>query len=464
MKCLRPLVVLPAFLACVPAILAQDAQPAGTPTRSQPAEGRPTRTLQPAQATAPQAASSANVDPVARQVLEAARDAIAAAPSLSFQFSAFAEGNSLVVSNSPTADGTILLRPGSDVAIRVTGAGRTVGLKEDKPFDVSWRHDDGGEWVSWADEAQKKVFEQRVGSMRGSVAKTLDLASHVRPASLLSGFTDELAASSLTLEPSATFDGVNCRVVLAELPARKGTVRWAFGAEDNLPRRWERVFAGNDIEAAIIVDLHQPARVDRLADNDFVIPLPDGYQRERIETPVRRAPQSLQPGSGAPARSEPATRPALAPVAPPNAPAFTAKDANGNDVSLAALKGNVVVLDFWGTWCLPCKKSSPEVQKLHERFKDSNVQVIGVASRERDAEAPKKEFADKGYTFTLIPKGDDLVRDFGIRQYPTFVIIGVDGELIRSIDQLDRTAGQTYEQLLSAIGDEIEAYLAKKGG
>ena len=466
------------LFAALPVAHGQDAKPGEAPRQSQPVpdseRARPARTLQSGTAAAPnraapaQASTPANVDPAARQVLEAARDAIAATPSLSMQFSTYAEGNELLASFSPTADGTMLIRPdtGRDSSIRITGAGRGVGAKEDRPFDVAWHTGEDGEWASWVDTDKQRVYEQRTGTLRGSVAPTLDIANHARPNSMLNAFADELAASELVLEPSANFDGVNCRVIRAQLPARKGTVRWAFGAEDNLPRRWERVFIGNSIDGAIVVDFKDVHAIERLADADFTIPVPDGYEREKIDTPVgRRSTNQLQPGtSGTPTtirRNEPA--PAVTPAGAPMAPDFTAKDAGGNEVSLAALRGNVVVLDFWGTWCLPCKKSSPEVQKLHERFAGKNVRVIGVAVRERDPEAPRREFAEKGYTFTLVPDGKDIAEAFGIRQYPTFVIIGTDGELVRSIDQLDRAAGQTYEQLLTSIGDEIDAYLAARG-
>lgn len=61
-----------------------------------------------------------------------------------------------------------------------------------------------------------------------------------------------------------------------------------------------------------------------------------------------------------------------------NAPDFTAKDLNGNTITLSELKGKVILLDFWASWCVPCKKSMPHLIELYTNNKADSLIVIGI--------------------------------------------------------------------------------------
>jgi peroxiredoxin len=61
------------------------------------------------------------------------------------------------------------------------------------------------------------------------------------------------------------------------------------------------------------------------------------------------------------------------------APAFTLQDLNGKSVSLAGLRGKVVILDFWATWCPPCVQEIPHFVELHEQYKDKGVEIVGIS-------------------------------------------------------------------------------------
>ncbi|MEL4306598.1 TlpA family protein disulfide reductase [Joostella sp. CR20] len=122
------------------------------------------------------------------------------------------------------------------------------------------------------------------------------------------------------------------------------------------------------------------------------------------------------------------------------APLFTLKDTQGNEVSLASLKGKVVILDFWATWCGPCKASFPEMQQLVEKYEDDDkVAILFVNTFEN---TPKREkdvtgfIAENKYDFHVIY--DDPIKDsrkfvvadsYGITGIPTKIIIGPDGKL-----------------------------------
>jgi len=118
-------------------------------------------------------------------------------------------------------------------------------------------------------------------------------------------------------------------------------------------------------------------------------------------------------------------------------------------------KGQVVVMDFWATWCGPCKMAMPGVQKLHEKFAGRPVRVFGMDCWERGGD-PAAYMKSKGYTYTLVTGTDSIARGYGVQGIPHFVVIGVKGE------QLLSQSGYSpdNEAMLAKV---IEDHLAKNG-
>jgi len=110
------------------------------------------------------------------------------------------------------------------------------------------------------------------------------------------------------------------------------------------------------------------------------------------------------------------------------APPFTLTDLKGRSVSLAAYKGRVVVLDFWATWCRPCRIEMPRVQSIYQDLKPKGLVVLGV----NYAESPEtvKSFMEQNpsYTFPILLDKTAAVADkYKAEAIPTLVVVGRDG-------------------------------------
>ena len=116
------------------------------------------------------------------------------------------------------------------------------------------------------------------------------------------------------------------------------------------------------------------------------------------------------------------------------APSFVLKNLDGETVSLESLKGKVVVVDFWATWCGPCKASFPGMQKAVNKFQKSNdVEFVFVDTWESgdDKQTKVQKFiTDHEYTFNVLMDNEsEVVKEFGVSGIPTKYVVDKDGNI-----------------------------------
>src|SRR5713101_6156059 len=148
------------------------------------------------------------------------------------------------------------------------------------------------------------------------------------------------------------------------------------------------------------------------------------------------------------------------PVVATVAPDFTLKDLDGKDVSLSQYKGKVVLINFWATWCGPCRIEMPWLIEMQQKYGDRGFTVLGVAMDEegKSAVAPfiEKERYDVGgksvpVNYPIVLGSDALAEKFGgLLGYPTSILIGRDGKQIKRITGLI-----SYDEILQSIESQL---------
>jgi peroxiredoxin len=112
------------------------------------------------------------------------------------------------------------------------------------------------------------------------------------------------------------------------------------------------------------------------------------------------------------------------------APDFALKDSDGKTVKLSDYKGKVVVLNFWATWCGPCKVEIPWFIEFEQKFKDRGFAVLGVSMDEDGWETVKPYIAARKINYRIL-LGDDPVSNLygGVESLPTTFVIDRDGRV-----------------------------------
>ena len=116
---------------------------------------------------------------------------------------------------------------------------------------------------------------------------------------------------------------------------------------------------------------------------------------------------------------------------PQPAPPFLVKDIDGNVVSTASWPGKVVVLNFWATWCSPCREEIPFLIELTKKYKD-DLQVVGV-SLDEGSPGGVKEFAERfGISYPIVMGSAELIREYGgVPALPTSFVVNKHGQVVQ---------------------------------
>jgi len=115
---------------------------------------------------------------------------------------------------------------------------------------------------------------------------------------------------------------------------------------------------------------------------------------------------------------------------------------NAGKLSIEQMKnGRHTIVDFWGTWCVPCVRDIPKLQKLHERFKSSGVNLIGIAvdgDEKKVGEFLKKRKIQHPVIFENLNMGSDWIyKKMNVTVFPTYLILNNEGSVVFSTNSIE---------------------------
>lgn len=131
------------------------------------------------------------------------------------------------------------------------------------------------------------------------------------------------------------------------------------------------------------------------------------------------------------------------------APDFTLQDMEGTPHKLSDYEGEGVFLNFWGTWCAPCVKEMPAMDRQYKEFEEQGVQVLAVNIAQSDFEV--QSFVDRfGLSFpVVIDKSRSVMNAYNIRPLPTTILVNPQGEIERIV------TGEMTEEDIQGFMEEI---------
>ena len=135
------------------------------------------------------------------------------------------------------------------------------------------------------------------------------------------------------------------------------------------------------------------------------------------------------------------------------APDFTLSDLSGKQVQLSSLKGKVVLVNFWATWCPPCREEIPSMVKLNQMMQGKNFQMLAVSIDERGKEAVQEFFSQAGVTLpALLDTDGSVARRYGTTGVPETFIVDTKGvvrkKVVGAVDWSVPDGVQYLEQLM----------------
>ncbi len=139
------------------------------------------------------------------------------------------------------------------------------------------------------------------------------------------------------------------------------------------------------------------------------------------------------------------TQPSVGP-----APDFTLKTLDGKEITLSQLKGKVVLLDFWATWCGPCKESIPHLIQLYKDYRQNGFELVGMNVDRGDGEAVRRFVVSMDIPYPVVVAPEDVVRSYRVTGIPATFLIDREGKIRERVAGF---SGAIAKQLTAKVAD-----------
>ncbi len=110
---------------------------------------------------------------------------------------------------------------------------------------------------------------------------------------------------------------------------------------------------------------------------------------------------------------------------------FTLQDLGGKNVKRSDYKGKAVLLEFWATWCPPCRASVPGLEKIHETYSGKGLVILAVSMDEGGWDDVKSFVKDYGIKYTVLKGDEDVAEKYQVRSIPMMLVLDKQGRIVR---------------------------------
>ena len=133
------------------------------------------------------------------------------------------------------------------------------------------------------------------------------------------------------------------------------------------------------------------------------------------------------------------------------APPINVVTMSGQNVTLANYKGYVLVMDFFATWCVPCRLSIPHLVELNSRYSKQGLQVLGMSLDDSGERVVKSFIAEKKINYPVALANDTIFNDYGLRSLPTLFVINKKGIIVERYFGYNDEIAKSMESLIKKL-------------
>jgi len=132
-------------------------------------------------------------------------------------------------------------------------------------------------------------------------------------------------------------------------------------------------------------------------------------------------------------------------------PSFKVVTISGQQVSLENYRGHVLILDFFATWCQPCRLSIPHLVEMNKKFGKQGLQIIGVNADEQSEKQLSGFMAEHRISYPVALAGDAMLSNYGIRAVPVMYVVDKKGKVAEIYRGYNDEIGRASEQLIKKL-------------
>lgn len=317
-----------------------------------------------------------------------------------------------IIAAAPVSKSSLTLsfkKPNLVSAVIKNGEHETQAIADGKNIFATSSKDKTQYTKSPVKEGEGMVAQTVLGSAQGAMTLGLAFIAGLDPFKNLSK-----NMTSLSVAEPAVINGVPVSVVVAEMTSPPGKITFSMGKEDHLLR--QIVFNINrNNHPVTITETHTDLKINpKFEDGVFAFNPPPGAKEVGPPEPPKYYDENLKPGL--------------------EVKLVKATDLAGKTVSLDQYKGKVVLLDFWATWCGPCREEVPNVVAAYHKFKAKGFEVVSISLDESEDRAKLLEYTRKNnmnwrHVFDGKAWKGDLPEQFKVKAIPFAMLIGRDGKI-----------------------------------